>query len=278
MSKIKFTETELVGFIEEIAKSEISQKITKTKLTESKDIRLKIWTDRFERKNMDKSPEIIFENFITGIHKLQRNGITTDELSESLKKNKKYILEQKTFTMSQDQGVLGSLWGTVREKLWTWLLGTFGITGDLADFVAISLGNVPIWDIPKLLNCNYLAPFLTKGLIEYGAFKLGKATIGLDGTFEQVLRNSLTDIGDNSAIYIEIEGKVREVLCGPLDEKKKQVEDVLGDNKGKVKYGEKVKEPSKDTTDSGAQSKGAGGIMSDLLQKYVGKFAQNLGK
>jgi len=281
MSKIKFTESELVEFIESVAQSEMS--IPKQPvLSESKNIRLINWADRFERKNIGKSPDVICENFVRDMHRLTSRGFTLDEISYSLKHNKKYLSEQE-FTMSQNQGILGSLWGTVREKLWRWLLGTFGITGELGKFVGIALGNVPIWDIPKLLDCNFLAPFLTKGIIEYGAFKLGESTIGLDGTFEQVLRNSLTDIGDNSAIYQEIEGKVKEVLCGKLKQKKDEVQGVLDDKekegKEKVKYGEKVEEPPTDTAASYQQSKSdGGGIMSDLLQKYMGKFTQNLGK
>ena len=164
-----------------------------------------------------------------------------------------------------------------------WLLGTFGITGELGKFVGIALGNVPIWDIPKLLDCNYLAPFMTKGLIEYGAFKLGKATMGLDGTFEQVLRNSLTDIGDNSAIYKEIEGKVREVLCGKLQEKKQEVKDALKDGERKdnekTKYGTPadVEVDSGDEEDSGGVVNSALGGIGDIFTKYMSKYKANLG-
>jgi hypothetical protein len=272
MSKVKFTEKELINFIEDIVET-TEPKDESTILSEARHNRLVTWADRFERKNINKSPDIIFENFIKEIHNLQRNGITTTELSESLKKNKKYILEQQSFTMSQNQGILGSLWGTVREKFWAWLLRTFGIEGELARFVGISLGNIPIWDIPKLLNCNYLAPFLTKGLIEYGAHKLGKATMGLDGTFEQVLRNSLTDIGDNSPIYIEIEGKVKEVLCGALGEKKEQVQNILNKEKEDDAGAKTTTTPSNGKSDTAS-----GDMLIDLAKKYAEKFAQNLGR
>jgi len=282
MSKVRFTEKELVGFIEGIVEKEISTP-QQPILSESKNRRLINWADRFERKNIGKSPDIMCENFVKDMHKLTRAGFTLDEISYSLKHNKKYLGEQ-SYTMAQNQGVLGSLWGTVREKLWMWLLSTFGITGELGKFVGIALGNVPIWDIPKLLDCNYLAPFMTKGLIEYGAFKLGNATMGLNGTFEQVLRNSLTDIGDNSAIYREIEGKVRDVLCGKLEEKKKQVNDVIKDGKRKddekTKYGTTadVDMGDEEGEDSVVADKGVFGGIGDIFTKYVNKYKDNLGE
>jgi hypothetical protein len=281
MSKVKFTEKELVGFIESIVENEISiphQPI----LSESKNRRLVNWADRFERKNIGKSPDTMCENFVKDMHRLNKAGFTLDEISYSLKHNKKYLAEQ-SYTMAQNQGILGSLWGTIREKLWMWLLGTFGISGELGKFVGMALGNVPIWDIPKLLDCNYLAPFMTKGLIEYGAFKLGNATIGLDGTFEQVLRNSLTDIGDNSAIYREIEGKVKEVLCGKLEEKKKQVNDVIKDGERKddekTKYGTTVDVDAGDEEEPETSSvKSALGGIGDIFTKYMNKYKDNLGE
>ena len=97
--------------------------------------------------------------------------------------------------------------------------------------------------------------------------------MGLDGTFEQVLRNSLTDIGDNSPIYIEIEGKVKEVLCGALGEKKEQVQNILNKEKEDDAGAKTTTTPSNGKSDTAS-----GDMLIDLAKKYAEKFAQNLGR
>ena len=84
MSKVRFTEEELVGFIEGIVEKEISTP-QQPILSESKNRRLINWADRFERKNIGKSPDIMCENFVKDMHKLTTAGFTLDEISYFLK-------------------------------------------------------------------------------------------------------------------------------------------------------------------------------------------------
>ena len=274
MSKITFTESELVDFIEDIS----SPTLKSQPLSESKNRRLVNWVDRFERKNKGKGPTQIFENFAQDINKLHHAGFTLNEISHSLEHNPKLIAEQ-SFTMSSKQGAMGTVWDSLLEGIWRWILNMFGIEGELKEILAQSLGNVRFFDIPKLMNCEYLTKVLTKSIVfEYLPRRVTAAFSGMErgGTMEVLLGNSMANLADNTQFYKDVEKQISGMLCGPLGEKKKQVQDTLNDKEKdenqKVKYGSKVEKnrgPSpKPQGTTGKESN----IMTDLISKYLGKM------
>ena len=282
MSKIQFKESELVSFIEDLVNEE-KVKQQKPVLSESKERKIGIWMDRFSRRNQGKSPDTIFENYVQEIHRLNRNGISTDDLSNYLVKHENILSEQAAFTMSQNQGVMGTLWETIREKLYRWILGFMGIKdGELKEILATSLGNVPFTQLPKLMNCEYLTPILTKGVLEYGVRRVNRQLTGMGGTVEQIFGNSLTNLGDNMEFYKELEKQVRDYLCGALGKKKDQVQDALKDVEEKKSQQFKGQdlggggEVPPETSGQGTASSGGG--LSDIAQKYFQQFMQNLGR
>ena len=282
MSKIQFKESELVSFIEDLVNEE-KIKQQKPLISESKERKIGIWVDRFSRKNQGKTPDTIFENYVQEIHRLNRNGISTDDLSNYLVKHENILSEQAAFTMSQNQGVMGTLWETIREKLYTWILGFMGIKdGELKEILATSLGNVPFTQLPKLMNCEYLTPILTKGILEYGVRRINRQLTGMGGTVEQIFGNSLTNLGDNMEFYKELEKQVRDYLCGALGKKKDQVQDALKDVEEKKNQQFKGQdlggggEVPPETSGQGTASSGGG--LSDIAQKYFQQFMQNLGR
>jgi len=274
MSKLQFKESELVSFIEDLVNEE------RTTLSESKERKINIWVDRFERKNKNNSPELVFENFSREINKLSRNGISTDDLSLYLTKNKKIINEQAAFTMSQNQGIFGTIWETVREGLYRWILGFMGIKdGELKEVLANTLGNVPFTDLPKLMNCNFLAPILTKGILEYGIRRINRSITGMSGGFEQIFGNSITNLGDNTEFYQDLESQVRDFLCGALGKKKTQVQNTLDDveEQNKEMWGSGRKEKGGEVPpENSGQSVSSG--LNDIAKKYFTQFMQNLGR
>jgi len=283
MSKIQFKESELVSFIEDLVNEE-KLKNKKPILSESKERKIGLWVDRFSRRNHGKSPDTIFENYVQEVHRLNRNGITTDDLSNYLVKHENILNEQAAFSMSQNQGVMGTLWETIREKLYRWILGFMGIKdGELKEILATSLGNVPFTQLPKLMNCEYLTPILTKGVLEYGVRRLNRQLTGMGGTVEQIFGNSLTNLGDNLEFYKELEKQVRDYLCGALGKKKDQVQDALKDVEEKKKQQFKGQdlggggEVPPETSGQSTTSSGGGGL-SDIAQKYFQQFMQNLGR
>ena len=283
MSKIQFKESELVSFIEDLVNEE-KVKQQKPVLSESKERRIGIWTDRFTRKNQGKTPEVVFENFAREIHRLNRNGITPDDVSHYLEKNQSLINEQAAFTMSQNQGAMGTIWETLREGLYGWILKFFGIKGDLGKFLAQTLANVPMSMLPKLMNCNTLAPILTKGVLEFAISKFGTSKLMGGGSFEMIFRNSLTNLGDNTEFYQDLEKQIRDMVCGALGKKKDQVQDTLKNVEEKNKQQFKGQDLGgggtvpPETSGQSTSDSGALGGLGDIAQKYFQQFMQNMGR
>ena len=154
--------------------------------------------------------------------------------------------------------------------------------GELKEILATSLGNVPFTQLPKLMNCEYLTPILTKGVLEYGVRRINRQLTGMGGTVEQIFGNSLTNLGDNMEFYKELEKQVRDYLCGALGKKKDQVQDALKDVEEKKSQQFKGQdlggggEVPPETSGQGTASSGGG--LSDIAQKYFQQFMQNLGR
>ena len=268
MAKIQFTEAELIDFIEEITKNK--KKSNKPVLSESKTRKLEIWKRRFERKNINESDDVICENFYNEILKLNRNGISPEDVSLFLESKTQLLGEQSVGGLNLSQGIFGGLWETIREKLYMWILGKFGVEGELAKYLSQSLGNVPFFDLPKLMNCNYLAPVITKGLIEYAIRRAGSSFTGMQGTFEQIFGNSLDNLLDNTEFYQDVLQNVTNTICGPLGEKRSQVQDAI--NNVESEY-EGQSSPNQKTTSTGTETAGMG---DNLFKKYFDLFKQNM--
>lgn len=268
MAKIKFTEAELIDFIEEIAKDK--KKTNKPVLSESKSRKLEIWKRRFERKNINESDDVICENFYNEILKLDRNGISPEDVSLFLESKTQLLGEQSVGGLNLSQGIFGGLWETIREKLYMWILGKFGVEGELAKYLSQSLANVPFFELPKLMNCNYLAPVITKGVIEYAIRSVGAKFTGMSGTFEQIFGNSVDNLLDNTEFYQDVLQNVTNTICGPLGEKRTQVQGAI--NSVESEY-EGQSSPNQKTTPTGSNTAGMDGSM---FQKYFDMFKQNM--
>lgn len=279
MSKIQFNESELVSFIENL----VEEQSNKPLLSESKERRIGIWSDRFERKNKGKSPEVVFENFSKEVHKLSRNGISTTDLSNYLKKNERVIKEQASIGLTnKNQGVFGTVWESLREGIYRWILGFFGIKdGELKNILSMTLSNIPFTQLPKLMNCNFLVPYLTKGILEYIQRKVGTMVTGMEAgsATEVIIGNSFTNLTDNFEFVEDIERNVRDFLCGELGKKKSEVEGKLKDveKSKKERWGSKSGDEENVVVPpevSGQESSGLSGI----AKKYFGEFMKNLGR
>lgn len=268
MGKIQFTEAELIDFIEEVAKNK--KELKKTVLSESKSRKLEIWKRRFERKNINESDDVICENFYNEILKLNRNGISPDEVSLFLE-SKTQLLGEQVAGLNLNQGIFGTLWEIVREKLYRWILNKFGVTGELQEVLSDTLGNVPFADLPKLMNCNYLAPVITKGLIEYAVRKAGRSFTGMSGTMEQAFGNSLDNLLDNTEFYQNVLQNVTNTICGALGAKKEEVQSVI--NNVESEY-EGQGTPNQKT--GSAKNNPTSGMASDMVKKYFDLFKQNM--
>lgn len=265
MSKLQFKESELISFIEDLVTEE-GVKVKKPIVSENKERKIKIWVNKFQKKNNGKSPELVFENFSREIHKLSRNGISTNDLSTYLKKNKTLVNEQF--------GVFSTLWDSVREGLYRWLISFLGIKNvELQEIIQISLGNVAFSDLPKLMNCNFLAPNLTKGILEYLERKVGRMMTGMDigSAGEVIVGNAFANLTNNTKFVKDLESSVKDFLCGALSQKKDKVQDTLdklSDDKKPAKV-IGIDKKSENTDDDS---------LSGLASKYFGEFMKNMAR
>ena len=278
MSKVKFTEAELVDFIENIIETDTPNISNKPFLSESKRIRLENWADRFERKNKDKSPQIVGENFVKDMHRLHRAGFTLNEISYSLEHNKKSLIETVSVAGGVSQGVWGTFWDVAREGIWGMVLRMFGMKEDSEIYRAlkIALAEVPFFELPQLLNCDYLTRVLTRGILgEYlprmFAIKTGVVQAG---TMEMIIGNSLGNLVDNSEIFQQVQESIKETVCGALGAKKSEVEGVLKKTEDNYEFGSK-EDPEGSKTTTGKQTAGAAANpFGDIIKKYITKFKE----
>lgn len=263
MSKLQFKESELISFIEDLVTEE-GVKVKKPIVSENKERKIKIWANKFQKKNKGKSPKVVFENFSRDIHRLNRIGITTNDLSTYLKKNKTLMNEQF--------GVFSTLWDSIREGLYGWLISFLGIKNvELQEIVRITLGNVSFTDLPKLMNCEFLTPKLTQGLLEYIQRKIGRMISGMDigGAGEIVLGNAFTNLTENTKFVKDLENGVRDYLCGALSEKKEKVQDTL-DNASSSEKSAKIVDIDKGKDDDGS--------FGQTVSKYFDEFMKNMAR
>ena len=124
----------------------------------------------------------------------------------------------------------GGSW--IREGVWKWILGFMGITDPkLQAAIAIPLGNVGFFDLPKLLNCDFLVGVLSEGVIEY-LMDVGVKMVMPDaGMMTNGIRNVVAKTIEGTEMKENVEEQLRQMVCGKLGEKKSKVDDLMKDKK-----------------------------------------------
>ena len=84
--------------------------------------------------------------------------------------------------------------------------------GWIGNMIITGIGNLPIGDIPKLTDCNYLTKWISKTAAEGTVRKLTHEK-GLDGPFYDVLRNSIVDMLDETSLGSKIEEALGSFIC-----------------------------------------------------------------
>tara|TARA_R110001583_G_scaffold3173_2_gene20720 strand:- start:186 stop:977 length:792 start_codon:yes stop_codon:yes gene_type:complete len=257
---LKLKESELIDLIEDTVKDNIK----KVKpLSEDKVRRVKNRLSKWSKLNEGKSPKVTFDSFHKECHKLKSHGYSEEVISEALKRCQPL---NEAAPISSD-GAMNSIWNSVREGFYGWILEKFGATGETKLFLRTVLGNVPVWDLPQLLmNCNVLVSAIVKGLPEYIIGWVGRSTLfgGQDTNFGLLLQNSLADWLDDTSMYQGIEKKIRDMICNGH---KVKVDKLTG------MFNQKATETSTASTASASAPTGAGGtddILSSLLSKLMG--------
>jgi len=113
-----------------------------------------------------------------------------------------------------------------KEYMGKWLvehLTPMDSEGWFGSMIITGIGNLPIGDIPKLTDCNYLTKWISKTAAEGTVRKLTHEK-GLDGAFYDILRNSIVDMLDATSLGSKIEEALGGVICPLLGGVKNKME------------------------------------------------------
>tara|TARA_R110000782_G_scaffold4156_1_gene14709 strand:- start:1040 stop:1834 length:795 start_codon:yes stop_codon:yes gene_type:complete len=257
---LRLKESELIDLIEDTVKNNIKKP---KPLSENKVRLVKTRLAKWSKLNEGKSPKVTFDSFHKECHKLKSHGYSEEVISEALKKCQPL---NEAAPISSD-GAMNSIWNSVREGFYGWVLEKFGATGETKLFLRTVLGNVPIWDLPQLLmNCNVLVSAIVKGLPEYVIGWVGRSTLfgGQDTNLGLLLQNSLADWLDDTSMYQGIEQKIRDMICNGHKVKVDKLQGMF-DQKAAATP---PPTPSSSTGDAG----GTDGILNSLLSQLMGKM------
>ena len=84
--------------------------------------------------------------------------------------------------------------------------------GWIGSIIITAIGNLPVGDIPKLTDCNYLTKLVAKSVGE-GALRKISHEKGIEGPFYDILRNTLVDSLEESSFVQKLEEGLGNVLC-----------------------------------------------------------------
>ncbi len=92
----------------------------------------------------------------------------------------------------------------------------FGRSNDVRrddeSFKDLTIGNIPIGDITKLTDCNYIVPLLAKSIPESMAKKF-LASKGMDNALSSVVRNATVEIIDDNSFVQSLEKGLSKAIC-----------------------------------------------------------------
>ena len=221
---LTLTESELIKLIEDTAREHLLEREKKSDPNfDSKVRKVSRRYGKLFEKYSKSSNDIKFEAWKNETIKLKNQGYSDNILGEALTIHTSLLTEIEVISG-------GGSW--IREGVWKWILGFMGIKDPkLQAAIAIPLGNVGFFDLPKLLNCDYLVGVLSEGVIEY-LMDVGVKMVMPDaGMMTNGIRNVVAKTIEGTEMKQNIETQLREMVCGKLGEKKSQVSDLMSDKK-----------------------------------------------
>lgn len=102
-----------------------------------------------------------------------------------------------------------------KESIAKWLIEKItpmDPNGWMANIIIAAVGNVPIGEISRLTECNYLSDVLTKSIVE-GAVNKYKNEQGLTGPFYDILRNGIIEMLEDTKFGQVIETAIGDLVC-----------------------------------------------------------------
>ena len=179
------------------------------------------------RKNKTITYDQLFNTISETSNKLHSKGVNPKYINEGIKDT------LGSFFSSAPGGFIE----TLKEKVFSWILPTIGIKGEMLEFMKIALANADVKDyllfFSPLKNCELISDKLTDGISEYVQSRLlKKMNIG-GGTIGDTVRNALATTIDKEFIQ-ELQDKLNPIICNKIrsafgsDAEKEVGEEILG--------------------------------------------------
>ena len=238
---------------EDNLKKIISESLNKAKLNKKSLIKeSKIVRNRLEIlvENRDlrrkKDLQAFFNDYLNETIHFNSKGYNTEIINEQF-----FDILKGFFTGTG----LDSIMGTFKEYAAKWLINKFGLDADswIGSVVTTAFGNLPLGDIPKLTQCDYVVPFLAKTLGE-SAVKKFMSEKGVDNAFTSVVRNAIVEVLEDTAFGQSIEKGLEKIICPSLGDLSKKMGKVTNNLKNKAL-------DDKDVLGGSAPSIPGGGLM-----------------
>jgi hypothetical protein len=105
--------------------------------------------------------------------------------------------------------------------------------GWIAGIIEKLIGNTPISEIPKLLNCDYLVPKLAESIVEEVLDK-AKDSMGLSGAISDIIRNGIVTSLNKTELAQSLEKSLTSVVCPALSSVSNKLMGVAGDMRDKA--------------------------------------------
>ncbi|MEY4571054.1 MAG: hypothetical protein RLZ10_247 [Bacteroidota bacterium] len=102
-----------------------------------------------------------------------------------------------------------------KEQIAKWLiekLTPMDPNGWMANIIISAVGNVPVGEITRLTECNYLSDVLTKSIVE-GAINKYKNEAGMEGAFYDILRNGIVEMLEDTKFGQTVESAIGKLVC-----------------------------------------------------------------
>jgi len=122
-----------------------------------------------------------------------------------------------------------------KEYIAKWLIGNLtpmDPNGWIGGTIVKAIGNLPIGDIPKLTDCNFLTALLSKSIAEEALDQV-KNKAGMEGPFYDILRNAIVESLEDTSFGSKIEHGLGSVICpmlGGITSKMGSMADTLKQN------------------------------------------------
>lgn len=206
---------------------EIKEKKNKSTLGEGKIVkgRLSIISENVTLNN-NKQKDKFFNELLSEMVYLNSQGFDKQVVNEG------FFDMLKSLLGHSPDGIMEYF----KEYMGKWLvehLTPVDPDGWIGNMIITGIGNLPIGEIPKLTDCNYLTKWLSKSAAEGTVRKLTHEK-GLDGPFYDVLRNSIVDMLDETSLGSKIEEGLGGIICPLLGGVKNKMDDATDKLKEKA--------------------------------------------